>query len=268
MLELNKIYNEDCLHTMSKMQNNFIDLVVTSPPYDNLRTYNGYSFDFENTAKELFRITKKGGVVVWIVNDATIKGSESGTSFRQALYFKEIGFNLHDTMIWMKKTPIPNDTRQNRYVQAMEFMFIFSKGAPKVCNYIKQPCIMAGLPSGTSTSRKTDGSARVDRKVKRKGKLVKDEKPLTNVWAYSNATICKNHPAAFPEKLPNDHILSWSNKGDLVYDPFTGSGTTLKMALINNRNFIGSEISTEYVEEANRKISKNEVHINLFNSQN
>ena len=123
-MEINKIYNENCLETMAKMPDNFIDLTVTSPPYDNLRTYKGYSFDFENVAKELYRITKIGGVVVWIVGDATIKGSETGTSFRQALFFKEIGFNLHDTMIYQKSVPPMND---KRYQHNFEYMFVFVK---------------------------------------------------------------------------------------------------------------------------------------------
>jgi site-specific DNA-methyltransferase (adenine-specific) len=253
-MKINEIYNENCLDTMSKLADNFIDLTVTSPPYDGLRTYNGYSFDFENVAKELFRVTKQGGVVVWVVGDATVKGSETGTSFRQALFFIECGFRLHDTMIWEKKNPIPNDPRQNRYIQATEYMFVFSKDAPKTCNYITEPCLMAGIDAGTGTARKQNGDVRIDRKEKRKGKVVKDLKPLTNVWRYSNGTICKEHPASYPEQLANDHIVSWSNENDLVYDSFMGSGTTAKMAHLQKRNWIGSEISAEYVEIANKRL--------------
>ena len=247
-MKLNNIYNENCLDTMSRMEDNFIDLVVTSPPYDDMRTYNGYCFDFESVAKELFRVTKKGGVVVWIVNDKTEKGSETGTGFKQALYFMGCGFNLHDTMIWKKKNPIPNDPRQNRYIQGFEFMYVLSKGKPKTCNYLKVPCLMAGIDAGTGTARKQNGDIRTDRKEKRKGKVVKDKKPLTNIWEYSNGTIYKKHPASFPSDLASDHIISWSNEKDLVYDPFMGSGTTAKMAKLNNRNYIGSEISAEYCE--------------------
>ena len=85
-MEITKIYNEDCLVTMKKMPDNFVDLVLTSPPYDDLRNYNGYKLVFENVAKELFRIIKKGGVVIWVVGDKTDNGSESGTSFKQALF--------------------------------------------------------------------------------------------------------------------------------------------------------------------------------------
>ena len=253
-MEINKLYNENCLETMAKMPDNFIDLTVTSPPYDNLRTYNGYCFDFENVAKELYRVTKQGGVVVWIVNDKTQNGSETGTSFKQALYFISCGFRLHDTMISEKKNPIQNDPRQNRYIQATEYMFVFSKDAPKTCNYITEPCLMAGIDAGTGTARKQNGDIRTDRKEKRKGKVVKDLKPLTNVWKYSNRTIYKEHPASFPEQLANDHIISWSNENELVYDPFMGSGTTAKMALLNNRNYIGSEISKEYCEIAETRL--------------
>jgi len=253
-MEINKIYNENCLETMAKMPDNFIDLTVTSPPYDDLRTYNGYCFDFENVAKQLSRVTKIGGVLVWVVNDKTQKGSETGTSFRQALFFMDCGFRLHDTMIWEKKNPIPNDPRQNRYIQATEYMFVFSKNAPKTCNYITEPCLMAGIDAGTGTARKQNGDVRTDRKEKRKGKVVKDLKPLTNVWRYSNGTICKEHPASFPEQLANDHIVSWSNENELIYDCFMGSGTVAKMSILNKRNYIGSEISKEYCEIAEQRL--------------
>lgn len=247
-IELNTYYNENCLDTMARMPDCFVDLTVTSPPYDDLRTYNGYLFPFEDIAKELFRVTKKGGVLVWVVNDKTQKGSETGTSFRQVLFFMECGFRLHDTMIWEKKNPMPNDPRQNRYIQATEYMFVLTKDAPKTCNYITEPCLMAGIDAGTGTARKKNGDIRKDRKEKRKGKVVKDLKPLTNVWRYSNGTICREHPASFPEQLANDHIISWSNEGDLVYDCFAGSGTTAKMSIINKRNWIASEMSKEYCE--------------------
>lgn len=259
-----EIYNESNLDTMSRMPDNCIDLTVTSPPYDNLRTYNGYCFDFENVAKELYRVTKQGGVVVWVVGDATVKGSETGTSFKQALFFKDIGFNIHDTMIWEKKNPIPNDPRQNRYIQATEYMFVFSKDAPKTCNYITEPCLMAGIDAGTGTARKRNGDIRKDRKEKRKGKVVKDLKPLTNVWKYSNGTIFKEHPASFPEQLANDHIISWSNEGDVIYDPFAGSGTTGKMALLNKRKCIMSEISAEYCELSKQRLLPYTSNIGLF----
>lgn len=249
-LQLNKIYCESNLDTMAKMSNDFIDLVVTSPPYDNLRTYNGYSFDFENVAKELFRIIKEGGVVVWVVADSTINGSESGTSFRQALYFKEMGFNLHDTMIYKKKRIVP--LTHNRYEQAFEYMFVFSKGKPKTFNPIMTNCIYAGTETwGKPSFHKTNSSGLI--KVNKK--KINDKKQKENVWEFLNAkdNVYK-HPAAFPEKLANDHIISWSNENDLIYDPFMGSGTTAKMALINNRKFIGSEISQEYIDLANKRL--------------
>lgn len=254
MLELNRIYCENNLETMARMPDNFLDLTVTSPPYDNLRTYNGYSFDFESIAKELFRVTKQGGVVVWVVGDATIKGSESGTSFRQALYFKEIGFNLHDTMIYSRFS-MPSTAK--RYAQDFEYMFVFSKEKPKTSNLIKVPCRYAGI--GTSpTSRDKTGTL-----VGKGGRVIKNEKKESNIWHYSAGagkstkdTVAHEHPAIFPERLANDHIISWSNEGDLVYDPFMGSGTTAKMALKNGRNFIGSEISAEYCAIAESRIAK------------
>lgn len=248
-MEINKIYNENCLETMAKMPDCFIDLTVTSPPYDNIRNYNGYSFEFEKIAKELFRITKQGGVVVWVVNDATIDGSESGTSFRQALYFKEIGFNIHDTMIWHKTNAPPQTKVGKRYTLSHEYMFIFSKNKIKTFNPIFTDCIHSGIKisKNTSTNLDKNGERSNTRKNKRENTFVSNHKQLYSVWDISASRKRQiKHPAIFPDKLANDHIISWSNEGDLVYDPFMGSGTTAKMSILNNRNWIGSEISNEY----------------------
>ena len=255
-MEINKIYNENCLDTMAKMPDNFIDLTVTSPPYDNLRNYNGYSFDFENVAKELFRVTKQGGVVVWVVGDATVKGSETGTSFRQALYFKEIGFNLHDTMIWRKPNAPPQTKEGRRYTLAHEYMFVLTKGKIKTFNPIMVDCINAGKKSGSGTNLKPDGTIRTDRVEARKGKTINSQKQMYSVWDCSVNTKNIGHPAQFPEQLANDHIISWSNEGDLVYDCFGGSGTTAKMSIVNSRNWIASEISSDYCEIIKDRIKK------------
>lgn len=246
-LDINSIYNIDCIEGMSFIQNCFIDLTVTSPPYDNLRKYNGYSFDFERTAQELYRITKEGGVVVWVVGDQTFKGSESGTSFKQALYFKEIGFNLHDTMIYEKSGFAYPES--NRYAQIFEYMFILSKGKPNTVNLIKdRPNKYVGTMGGNH-----------------RGGLCKRGEFGTrfNIWRYNNGKfnsskdkVAFKHPAIFPEKLAEDHILSWSNEGDLVFDPFAGSGTTLKMAKVNNRKFIGMEISKEYCDIIKERLNR------------
>ena len=251
-MELNKIYNMDCVYGMKMLPDNYVDLTVTSPPYDNLRTYNGFIWDFESTAKELYRVTKQGGVVVWIVNDATIKGSETGTSFKQALFFKECGFNLHDTMIWHKISPF---THKNRYIASFEYMFVFSKGKLKTANIICDKKNKWGGVAVHGTQRlKSDGVLRQNNGVKA-GRKVKEFGARYNVWEMPGDKNNKTgHPAVFPEQLAKDHILSWSNKGDIVLDPFMGSGTTAKMAILTNRNFIGFEISKEYCEIANKRI--------------
>lgn len=253
--EINKVYNENCLETMSRMPDGFVDLTVTSPPYDNLRVYKGYSFDFEPIAQELFRVTKKGGVVVWIVNDATIKGSETGTSFKQALYFKEIGFRLHDTMIYAKKNPLPLNDK--RYEPAFEYVFILSKSKPRTVNLLREKSKCAGRIN-TGTQIGVD-CLRVSKNGN--GKPCKDTKVKNNIWFYAVGTERDNkgrHPAVFPEQLANDHIISWSNEGDTVYDPFMGSGTTAKMAMLNGRNYIGSELAEEYCQIAEERISNAE----------
>ena len=136
MLELNKIYCMDNVQGMKQLDNESVDLVVTSPPYDNLRNYNGFSFDLDGMITELSRIVKLGGVIVWIVSDATINGSETGTSFRQALKFMEKGFNLHDTMIWCKDGGGAVGSNLC-YTQNFEYMFVLSNGKPKSVNLIR-----------------------------------------------------------------------------------------------------------------------------------
>jgi len=259
-MEINKIYNENCIDTMAKMPDNFIDLTVTSPPYDNLRKYKGYSFDFENIAKELFRVTKQGGVVVWVVGDATIKGSESGTSFRQALFFKEIGFNLHDTMIYQKKSCYAHDPRNKRYKAMFEYMFIFSKGKPKTYNEIKDvPNIHAGKVLKGTKGRDKNGNKR-----KLKEQVISDFQARSNIWIVPSSERSE-HPAIFPEKLANDHIISWSNEGDTVLDPFAGSGTTGIAALNTGRKFILIEKDAGYCEIIKNRIANHEPLLQAVN---
>lgn len=255
MLDINKIYNMNCLDGLRLINNEIIDLTVTSPPYDNLRKYKGYSFDFENIAKELYRVTKQGGVVVWIVNDSTINGSESGTSFKQALFFKKIGFNIHDTMIWNKGSfSFPS---KNCYHQVFEYMFILSKGKPKALNFIKDRKNLYVGVRGAS-GRNKDGARNKGRSY------VRDEYGKRfNIWNYSiggghctKDKISYQHPAIFPEQLANDHIITWSNENDIVLDPFMGSGTTAKMAILNNRRYIGFEISDEYCKIAEQRVAE------------
>lgn len=244
-MELNKNYNENCLDTMARMNDNFIDLTVTSPPYDNLRDYNGYSFDFESVAKELYRVTKEGGVVVWVVGDATIKGSETGTSFKQALFFKECGFNLHDTMIWNKGKFSAVGALKTRYAPVFEYMFILTKGKIKNFNPIKDRENKTAGQAISGNIRQKDGSMKPKATI---GKITKKHGQRFNIWNNAPKQGKNDHPAPFPEQLANDHIISWSNENDIVYDPFMGSGTTAKMCKINNRNWIGSEMSEEYCE--------------------
>ena len=255
-----KLIISDNVTALKQFPDDFVDLTVTSPPYDNLRTYNGFTWDFESLAKELYRVTKPGGVVVWIVGDATVKGSETGTSFRQALFFKDVcGFNLHDTMIWRKTNPTPTDPRIGRYTQSFEYMFVIVKGKLNKHDLQRTACKTAGTVRksvGNVSQLKPDGTQRTDRIEKRLNQPTKDTKILDNVWDCSILTTNLGHPAAFPEALANDHILSWSNEGDVVLDPFMGSGTTGKMALLNNRKFVGIELSPEYVEIARKRIQE------------
>jgi len=266
-MEINLLHG-DCLELMKNIPDGSVDLTVTSPPYDNLRSYKGNNDSWnqalwESVIEELYRVTKDGGVVVWIVGDATIKGSETGTSFKQALHFKEVGFNLHDTMIYIKNGGI-NSGSLNAYQQKFEYMFVLSKGKPKTINLIKD------RPNKYVEDR-------IKRKKMKDG-TYKEQHFKTepfgtryNYWIYDTGSgkstkdkIAFQHPAIFPEQLANDHIISWSNEGDTVLDCFMGSGTTGKMALLNGRNFIGIELDDEYFEIAKERIERHMRQISIF----
>lgn len=237
------------------MKDNFLDLTVTSPPYDNMRDYKGYKLDLKSIVEELFRVTKKGGVVVWIVADKTTKGSESGSSFRQALLFMEAGFRLLDTMIYAK--PPKGASGNNKiYWQSFEYMFVFTKGAPKTINLLLDRKNKESRKGDNGTKRLKNGELK---KVSRGG--YGEYGRRTNIWEYpvgkghsTKDEVAFKHPAIFPEALAKDHILSWSKEGDVVYDCFIGSGTTAKMAMLTKRKFIGSEISKEYCSLAVKRI--------------
>ena len=247
----------DCLERMKEIPDGSIDLTVTRPPYDNLRSYNGNNEQWGEhvwgqVLSELYRVTKKGGVVVWVVGDATIKGSETGTSFKQALYAVECGFNLHDTMIYNKPSP-PKGGR--RYYQDFEYMFIFTKGNIKKFRPIMTKCKYAGKTTGPTMVR-ADGF-----KVGSGSRVIKNEKPLSNVWRFgggiskNESSIKSSHPATFPDKLADMHVTSWSDSGDTVLDPFMGSGTTGVAAKNLNRSFIGIELDDNYFEIAKERIN-------------
>jgi site-specific DNA-methyltransferase (adenine-specific) len=239
---------------MNSMEEDSIDLTVTSPPYDDLRDYRGFDFGFNDIAQGLFRVTKKGGIVVWVVGDRIRDGNKSLTSFKQALYFQEIGFKVHDVMIYEKRnTPF---MRSNAYTNGFEFMFVFSKGFVRTFNPLKEKTKRQGFEM-LPFNKGTDG---VNKKTL--GEL-KPEKTRKNIWEYAvglngstSDKIAFEHPAIFPEKLAEDHVLTWTNPGDVVFDPMCGSGTTCKMALVNKRLYIGCDISEEYVDIARKRLAR------------
>lgn len=238
-VELDTIYNEDCRDTMRRLPDESLHMVLTSPPYDNLREYDGYSFPFEWIAEEIYRVLNLDGILVWIVGDATINGSETGSSFNQALYFKELGFKLHDTMIFEKNSStFPAKKTSNRYTQIFEYMFVFAKGRVEAGLICDKPNKWAGHK---------DFSGKLKNPVPKMS-------PRTNIWRYVTSFNGVQHPAPFPEELAQDHILTWSEPGAIIYDPFMGSGTTAKMAKLNDRFFIGSEVSPKYCNLANQRL--------------
>jgi len=259
-MNANTITCGNCAEVMATWPDACIDLTVTSPPYDDTRTYNGYIFEFQEIAKQLYRVTKPGGNVVWVVGDQTVNGSETGTSFRQALYFMEVGFNLHDTMIYQKNSP---PLTHNRYEQHFEYMFIFSVGAPRVFNPIRTKKLWKDNRTIKAIRREKDGSTDYGFAGKQETKIV------GNVWIYNiggghvtDDSFAHEHPAIFPEALARDHILSWSNPGDIVLDPMCGSGTTLKMAKELGRQWVGIDISDEYCRLSQKRV--NGANVPLF----
>ena len=265
---INKIYLGDAVNVMKNLPNNSVNLTVTSPPYDNLRTYKGkikddttydeyFSFPFVDIVKELYRVTTDGGIVVWVVNDQVKNGGETGSSFRQALKFQELGFKIYDTMIYHKNGAAFPES--GRYSQVFEYMFVFLKGKkPKTVNLIKdKPNKWAGHSNfGQRSIRQKDGEIK-----KMTSFVVGDYGYRYNVWQINNGAgyttkdkYAYQHPAMYPESLAEDHILSWSNEGDIVLDPMCGAGTTCKMAKMNNRNFIGIDINQEYVDISNVRV--------------
>ena len=248
---------------LKSIENSSIDLVVTSPPYDSLRTYDdtlswGWD-DFTSVANELYRVLKDGAVVVWVVGDSVIDGSETGTSFKQALYFKDVGFNLHDTMIYQKQNYIP--LTHNRYEQSFEYMFVFSKGKPKVFNPIMVDCKNAGKIESYGNGRRSllDKNQAMRAPEGITYMETKEQKYHSNIFTYTVGGERTGHPAAFPDKLAVDMISSWSNEGDIVLDPFMGSGTTGKFAVAMGRDFVGIEIVPKYFEIAKSRIGNTNV---------
>lgn len=256
-LPLDQVICGDNVQVLSSFPPQSIDLVVTSPPYDNLRRYNSDKpmselWNFENLAQQLWRVIKPGGVVVWIVADATVNGSETGTSFRQALRFMEIGFNLHDTMIYEKQNPGGARGSNLAYWQVFEMMFVFASGRPATFNPIEdRPNAKYGIVYRGGGRRNYDSSITQTKLME-----TPEHGRRGNIWRYATGGDDNGHPAPFPENLARDHILSWSNEGDVVLDPFSGSATTCKMAREFKRRFIGIEVNQKYVDIGNERLAK------------
>lgn len=253
-MQLGTIYNENCLETFERIPADTLDMTITSPPYDDLRDYNGYHFPVEQIAAGLLEKTKPGGVVIWVVGDRTVNGDETLTSFRHALTFQAAGFKVHDTMIYAKNNPIPSDCGK-RYRQCFEYMFCFSKGQPATFNPITQAIKQ-------EKAFKSFRITKVGRNDLAHDHIAPKERKVNNIFHYNVGTsssrdkIAFEHPAIFPEQLVEDQIKSWTNEGDIVYDCFMGSGTTAKVAHLLKRRWLGSEVSADYVRIANERLAQ------------
>lgn len=256
-MRLGKIYQENCIETLHRMPDEFVDMTITSPPYDDLREYDGYHFPVEEISASLFHKTKTGGVVIWVVGDKTVNGDETLTSFEHAFAFRKAGFRVHDTMIYAKNNPIPSDCGK-RYRQSFEYMFCFSKGQPATFNPITEPTKSAGTKIKAFRITEQGRGNVPDEDI---GREIKKERKLSNIFSYNVGTsssrdkIAFEHPAIFPEQLVEDQIRTWTNENDIVYDCFMGSGTTAKIAEVLGRRWLGSELSADYVRLAEARIA-------------
>lgn len=249
-----KLYCGDCAEVLKTIKTESVDLVVTSPPYDNLRTCYNSIFDLNTITNELMRVVKTGGVVVWIVSDATVNGSETGTSFRQALKFMDCGFKLNDTMIWKKPSGMGVGSLTRRYQNVFEYMFVLTKGNVKTFNPIKDKKNKSAGTIIHGTVRDANGKMR---RMSCEGNVISDFGIRYNVWEIPQVKSAKErtgHPAQFPLQLAKDHIHSWSNVGDVVMDIFMGSGTTGVASVNMGRKFIGIELDKNYFEMAKKRI--------------
>lgn len=247
------LYHGDNVSVMREMESESVDLVVTSPPYDNLRVYGGHGWNFADVAQELTRLLKPGGVIVWVVADATIDGSETLTSMRQAIHFKDVcGLNVHDTMIYRKMNGGANGSLLS-YLACWEYMFVFSKGRPKAISLLRdRKNIVPPRTKEEAAGRRYANGETKERRV-----ITREEYGARwNCWEYHVGSVASDHPAVFPDSLASDHIQSWSNPGDTVFDPFAGSGTTLRAAKDLGRLAIGAEIEASYVEIIARRMGQ------------
>ena len=255
MLAENRIYNCDAREALNMMDDESIDMVMTSPPYDDLRKYKGsataWNYEtFKSIARDLYRVLKPGGVIVWVVNDKTDKGSETGSAFKEALYFMELGLNINDTMIWEKTNPMPQ-VKQPRYNQVFEYMFVFSKGKPKTFNPLMEPCKCAGQTYDSTCKNMGGENGRTHKTFN-----INPEKVMGNIWKIAVAQNQTTHPAVYPYEIPYRHIQTWTNEGELVLDPFIGSGTTALAAIDLDRKFIGIELNEEYCKECTERVNE------------
>ena len=251
-----KIIRGDCVKELKKIKNEYFDLSVFSPPYDNLREYKGFNFDLHELGEQLYRTTKKGGVVVMVIQDQTIKGHKSLTSFRTIVdWCDNVGFGLFECNIY-KKNGKDGAWWKNRFRVDHEYMPIFVKGEkPKTFkkDCIKIPSKHAGKTMKGGANRNKDGLTINSSRIK-----INNTKCRGTIFDYSNGgdkiNLKRQHPATFPDKIPYDFIRVFSNEGDLILDPMAGSGSTLVTAKILKRNYLGIEISEEYCKLAQQRV--------------
>jgi site-specific DNA-methyltransferase (adenine-specific) len=257
-LPLNKIICGDAVEELKKIPNNSIDILVTSPPYDGIRKYNGFNYDLHATGKEIYRVLKDGGVAIMVIQDQTKNFGKTLTSFRTIVdWVDNIGFKLFETVIY-RKYGAEGAWWNKRFRVDHEYMPIFLKGErPQYFN--KDPL---KIPSKHGGKTMTGGGTRLTNgiRIPTRAITINPMKCRGTIWEYMTAgdgtRLKHKHPATFPDKLPYDFIQCFCPPNGVVLDPFIGSGTTALAAIELDRNYIGIDISKEYCDLARRRIKE------------
>lgn len=252
MINVEGIHEGECSKVMSGWPADCIDMVLTSPPYADLLNYRGFKFDLAAIARQLFRVLKDGGVMVWVIGDKTVDYSRQMIPYTHAFGLRDAGFCIYDVMIYSK--PAGRYMNRYRYPNVYEHMIVASKGKPKTFNPIMVKTKKPGDSRNTTIlHRDADNNRTLGYRT------TAEERPHDNIWKYSPGfgavdRYAFEHPAVFPEKLARDQIISWSNPNDIVLDPMCGSGTTLKMARVYGRRYAGIDVAPEYLEIVRRRL--------------
>lgn len=265
---VDKVHCMECVEGMEMLPDDCVDLVVTSPPYDAVRKYNGFAFDLHQTGAQIHRVLKDGGIAAMVIQDQTKDFGKSLTSFRTIIdWCDSFGFKLFECVIY-RKNGSEGAWWKHRFRVDHEYIPLFLKG-DRPAYFDKQPLRVPSKHGGKvmsgSGNRRTDGAT--NGTVRRE---INATKCRGTIWNYLMAgdknPLKRKHPAVFPDAIPSDLIQCFCPPGGIVLDPFIGSGSTAVQALKHERHFIGFDISQEYCDLCNQRLEKDVETATLFES--